>query len=236
MKKIFLLILVSILAFSLFGCYENDTEENKDTETEIETESETAEESSCDEPEDLWTDAKPVIYLYPNSTIGVDVKLNYIGALTCTYPEYNDGWSVTATPDGTLYDENGMEYNYLYWEGIDDAEPDFSSGYCVRGEDTAGFLEDILSKLGLTRREANEFIVYWLPLMEPNEYNIISFDTENYIKNAQLVITPEPDSMIRVFMTWKASDKPVEITAPEIEAPTRNGFTVVEWGGKEIEE
>ena len=43
-----------------------------------------------------------------------------------------------------------------------------TEGFCVKGEDTAAFLEDALSKLGLNRKEANEFIVYWLPLMEQN--------------------------------------------------------------------
>ena len=32
--------------------------------------------------------------------------------------------------------------------------------------------EEALADLGLTRREANEFMVYWLPMMEPNPYNL----------------------------------------------------------------
>ncbi|MBO4212465.1 MAG: hypothetical protein J5878_07410 [Oscillospiraceae bacterium] len=99
------------------------------------------------------------------------------GRLSCTYPAYGAGWSVTAQPDGTLTDENGTVYNYLYREGVNDAARDFSKGFCVRGADTADFLEDALSKLGLTRREANEFIVSRLPRMEDNAWNLISFQS-----------------------------------------------------------
>ena len=115
---------------------------------------------------------KPVIYLYPEETTGVEVTLNFAGKLTSTYPEYENGWKVTAEPDGTLTDSDGKVYNYLFWEGVADTEFDFSEGFCVKGSDTAEFLEDALARLGLTRREANEFIVYWLPLMEGNKYNL----------------------------------------------------------------
>lgn len=181
------------------------------------------------------TEAKPVIYLYPETKTDVSVKLNYDGKLTCTYPAYENGWSVTAAPDGTLTDAKGQTYNYLYWEGQADAEFDFTEGFCVPGEDTAAFLENALAKLGLNRREANEFIVYWLPLMEGNAYNLISFQTEAYTDHAELEISPAPDTLIRVFMAWKPLEEAVEIPAQALTAPERTGFTAVEWGGSQID-
>jgi len=179
-------------------------------------------------------DAKPVIYLYPKERSEVEVELDYSGKLTCTYPKYENGWSITAEPDGTLYDSKGQEYSYLYWEGISSAKYDFSKGACIPGKDTAQYLEYALGAQGLTRREANEFIVYWLPLMEKNDYNLISFQTEAYANNAKLKITPEPDTVIRVFMAWKKIVTPQVITPQIFETPERTGFTVVEWGGCEI--
>lgn len=176
-------------------------------------------------------DLKPVIYLYPEEKEDVSVGLDYAGNLTCTYPEYNGKWSVTAQPDGTLTDTTGQTYNYLYWEGENDAAYDFSEGFCVAGSDTAAFLESALDQLGLTRREANEFIVYWLPLMQDNPYNVISFQTDAYTQAAQLRIDPEPDTLLRVFMAWEPADAPVDIPAQELAAPERVSFTVVEWGG-----
>ncbi|MBE6540893.1 MAG: hypothetical protein E7672_00375 [Ruminococcaceae bacterium] len=177
---------------------------------------------------------KPVIYLYPESETNVQVKLTFDGRLTCTYPLYNDGWTVTAFPDGTLFDGQGQMYNYLYWEGETDVRFDFTKGFCVKGSDTAEFLEDALEKLGLTRREANEFIVYWLPIMQNNAYNVISFQSDVYTNAAKLEITPEPDTVIRVYMAWQASDEYVEIEEQILTSAEREGFTVVEWGGGEV--
>ena len=196
-------------------------------------------ESTTEEPttevttttEGIITTAKPVIYLYPQEACKVEVSLDYCGELTCTYPKYEAPWSVTARPDGTLLDANGQEYAYLYWEGVGYENFDFSRGFCIAGEDTATFLEDALAKLGLTRREANEFIVYWLPLMEGNPYNVISFQTDTYEEAAKLTVSPQPDTMIRVFMAWYGTDTSVELPAQSLTAPQREGFTLVEWGG-----
>ncbi len=178
---------------------------------------------------------KPVIYLYPEEETEVSVKLSLDGRLTCTYPAYNTGWKITAAPDGTLTDAKGQTYNYLYWEGQTNAKWDMTEGFCVKGEDTAVFLEEALEKLGLTRKEANEFIVYWLPLMEQNPYNIISFQQEIYTDAAKLTVAPAPDTIIRVFMAWQGTECYVNIKEQVLSAPERTGFTVVEWGGTEVE-
>ena len=177
---------------------------------------------------------KPVIYLYPEEKMEVSVRLCLDGTMTCAYPEYNNGWTVTAMPDGTLIDAEGKMYNYLYWEGESDTQYDMSQGFCIKGEDTAEFLEGALAALGLNRREANEFIVYWLPLMEQNNYNVISFQDDKYTDAAKLDVSPIPDTIIRVFMTWYESESYVELDAQDLTAPSREGFTVVEWGGSEI--
>lgn len=192
--------------------------------------------AACQEvqEEQYDTAAKPVIYLYPEEETQVTVQLDYAGELTCTYPAYQDGWTVTASPDGTLTDNQGQTYNYLYWEGKDNVEYDFSQGFCVAGEDTAAFLEDALNQLGLTRQEANEFIVYWLPHMEGNAYNLIAFQTSSYTDHARLTADPAPDTVLRVFMAWKPLDRSVELPPQTLAAPVRTGFTLVEWGGAEI--
>ena len=185
--------------------------------------------------DEMVTETKPVIYLYPEEQTKVSVQLDYQGKLVCTYPEYKDGWNVTAYPDGTLTDDQGMTYNYLYWEGSSDRISDFSQGFCIPGSETASFLEEALAQLGLTRKEANEFIVYWLPLMERNPYNVISFQTTSYTETAKLLVTPEPDTVIRVFMAWYGIEDPLTIPPQELSAHERQGFTVVEWGGENVD-
>ena len=47
----------------------------------------------------------------------------------------------------------------------------------------------------------------------------------------KLVITPEPDTKIRLNFYFKPLDKPIKIQEKKIETPERRGFVVVEWGG-----
>lgn len=185
--------------------------------------------------EDIVCADKPVLYLYPEKETQISISLDLQGELTHAYPAYNEGWKVVAKPDGTLTDESGREYYCLFWEGIIGAEYDMSKGFVVPGSETAAFLEEKLNVLGLTEKEANEFIIYWLPRMENNAYNLISFQTEAYTDYAGLVINPEPDSVLRVFMAWQALDEKVDIEEQELcDSFERKGFTVVEWGGAEL--
>ena len=181
------------------------------------------------------TSAKPVIYLYPEEKTEVAVMLDYDGILTTTYPAYGDGWRVLAQPDGTLTNlADGREYSYLFWEGETGTVYDFSQGFVVPGEDTAAFLQEALAALGLTVREYNEFIVYWLPQMEGNPYNLISFQGDDYTDSVVLTIDPAPDSLLRVFMAWKALEEPIDVETQVLEPFQREGFTVVEWGGTKV--
>ena len=70
--------------------------------------------------------------------------------------------------------------------------------------------------------------------MESNPYNLIAFQQDAYTNHAALSITPEPESLLRVFMAWKALDAPVDLSAQTLPHVDRSGFTVVEWGGTEV--
>lgn len=181
-------------------------------------------------------DGKPVIYLYPTEEETINVKLDYDGELTATYPTYNDGWTVKAKPDGTLTNlEDNKEYSYLFWEGNPNVDLNISEGFVVKAEDTKDFLQEKLEYLGLTPKEYNEFIVYWLPILQENKYNLISFAGEEYNDYAKLEITPKPDSILRVMMIYKPLKKPIEIKEQELKQFERTGFTVIEWGGRQVD-
>ncbi len=179
---------------------------------------------------------KPVIYLYPEEETRVHVELSFNGKLTGVYPAYENGWDVVASPDGTLTDpETGREYYCLFWEGVSNVPYDFSEGFVVEGANTEAFLEETLKTLGLTDREANEFIIYWLPRMEGNAYNLISFQQESYTDNAVLAVVPAPDTILRVFMAYQPLEYPIRVLPQKLETIERTGFTLVEWGGAEIQ-
>lgn len=184
---------------------------------------------------------KPVIYMYPEEDTEAYVSLDLRGDLTCTYPQYNNdfGWHVEAHPDGRITDlTGGRDYNYLYWEGMGEVPDSFDRAICVRGEDTAAFLEEYLEAAGLNYGEIDDFITYWLPRMEGNAYNLISFPAEEYEQMAELNVSPAPDTMIRVYMVFTPLDEEVQIEeGHELLMPqgvVREGYTVVEWGGSEV--
>ncbi|MBR6257475.1 MAG: hypothetical protein IKR23_08860 [Lachnospiraceae bacterium] len=209
---------------------------------------------------------KPAIYIYPDEDMTADtgmfsddntplsevhVKLSlYRTDMISMWPDadqvdaYMYYWNMYAAPDGTLYDSNGNEYTYIFWEAGDHGVHDFSKGFCVAGEDTAEFLRNTLSQIGLTPAEYNEFIVYWLPRMQGNAYNLITFEglekNDAYNSYYGLEVTDahgnEAESVLRVMMVWKPVDEYTEIEPQVFTGFERNGFTIVEWGGSELPE
>ena len=192
-----------------------------------------------DNPEDpddpnLWVAKKPLIYLYPTEDMRVSVKLGNPSKLTSTYPAYDGGWNVLAKKDGTLIN-NGRSYYGLYWEGANYTAKQSDEGFVVAGKDSAKFLEEKLAQLGLTEREANEMIIYWLPQLEKNAYNYIRFDLNDVMDEYMpLNVSPKPNTTIRVMMVFKPLEKSVVVHEQKLSTPERKGFVVVEWGGSEI--
>jgi len=180
--------------------------------------------------------AKPIIYIYPEKEMELTIKLGMKDNITCSYPKYQDGWNVIAYPDGTLIDkENNKKLYALYWEGRRKKEIPMNDGFVVKGEDSAKFLEEKLAILGLNEKESEEFIIYWLPKLESNKYNLIRFETMNEIEqNMPIEIYQEPDTLIRVWMQFKGLETSIEIPEQYLETNGRVGFTLVEWGGTEI--
>lgn len=182
---------------------------------------------------------KPVIYLYPQKPINVQVRLNFKGQIIESIPNYKvthqEGWYVLAYPNGRLFNyQNGRMYKYLYWEGLPAKSVNWNltTGFVVKGSEVNAFLRNILPVLGLNKQEIADFIEYWGPVLTKNKYNLIHFSFAKYEQLAQLQITPKPDTIIRVFMVVKPLGRPIKISSQHFNnIPQRKGFTVVEWGG-----
>ena len=56
---------------------------------------------------------KPVLYLYPEEDMMVNVTFDNKDKLLSTYPKYKNEWNVFAKKDGTLIDEDGRKYYAL---------------------------------------------------------------------------------------------------------------------------
>ena len=182
---------------------------------------------------------KPVIYLYPENTMDIEVKLKIKNdKLTCIYPKFNENdntWKIKASPDGTIVIKD-KKYPYLFWESESYANQDLSSGFIVKAENAENFLEEKLKKLGLNEKETCDFITFWLPLLLKNKISLCSFQSEKFFENFLLDVSPKPKTMIRVFLSIKKLEKEIEVKEQEIKEIKREGFTVVEWGGSDIQD
>lgn len=175
---------------------------------------------------------KPVIYLYPKATTDVSVALPSSISVTQSEPTYQqNGWHVTAHPDGSLTNSDGQTYGSLYWEGTGVAYAPPTDGFVIKDGDVGAQLKTILAKYGLNEKESQDFRDFWVPKMISAPYYRVSFLTSAWSAAAPLRVTPRPTSEIRIFMDWQKLDAPVSIPAPKIVTPVRNGFTLVEWGG-----
>ena len=180
---------------------------------------------------------KPILYLYPTQTTQLSIKLVNEDKITCSYPKYKESWKIIANQNGTLLDQKtNRELYALYYENnnVKDYKIE-KEGFVIKGTESAEFLEEKLAILGLNERESEEFIIYWLPKLEKNKYNYIRFASKEEIEeNMPIEFSVEPDTLIRIMMTYKGLNKPIKVEEQELSTPPRNGFVVVEWGGSEI--
>jgi len=197
-----------------------------------------------------WTWAtpscKPVIYLYPQEPINLNVKIKPFGQLTVTDPPYDSekGWEVLVLPDGTIQETHLAgprkagtseveKYPYLYYEGIITKFKTPNKGWVVKKEKLPEFFDDLLPQLGLNEKEARDFQDYWLGELIDSPYFFASLLSQKEIEKIEPVeFSKQPDIFIRVRFYFKDLDLPVIADPPVLPvAPNRNGFAAVEWGG-----
>ncbi|WP_310556643.1 hypothetical protein [Flavobacterium sp.] len=182
---------------------------------------------------------KPVMYLYPTEKMEVNVTFNFDGKLQTTFPEYKQKWEVTAYPNGQLFEKNTKRfYNSLFWDGeinYPDKHFDYKTGFVVSKNDLTSFLINKLEFIGLNNNETNDFVQFWLPILELNNLNFIHFRlNKDYDVISKNHINPSPTSSIRVFIEFYGIDHKISIPEQELEKTERKGFTLVEWGGSDV--
>lgn len=171
---------------------------------------------------------KPAVYLYPVETMNVDVKVKVNGKLTLSEPLYGKGWNVTAAPSGLIDDK----YDYLFYEAeLNRIElPD--EGWVVAYDKIENWFDEYLPQMGLNTKEKEQFKEYWLKDLRRTNYYEIKLLGENFLsENMDLIISPKPETILRLNFYFKPLNTMHELKAPEIKRIERIGFTVIEWGG-----
>ena len=74
-----------------------------------------------------------------------------------------------------------------------------------------------------------DFIAYWLTILLANQLSSCTFQNETFFDHIKFNVTP--DTLIRIFLSIKKLDSPVEIKEQKLEDIERKSFIVVEWDG-----
>lgn len=171
---------------------------------------------------------KPAVYLYPIEDSIIKVKLEINGKLIQDIPEYNLGWEVFVTKAGII--EN--QYDYLFYEAKLKKIDLPNNGWIVKYENLDSWFETNLIKLGLNQKEKDQFKDYWLKELPKSNYYQIKLLEDSFLKeNMDLIVSPQPNTLIRLNFYFKPIKENIDLPEPIIVTPQRNGFTVVEWGG-----
>ncbi len=179
---------------------------------------------------------KPVVYLYPQKPMNIDVNVFPGNGISFSDPEIGNGWKVFSDEQSNIKNlADGKTYPYLFWEGAGDVYYKIpEQGFVVASGELNDFFDEKLAKLGLISKEINDFKEFWIPKMqeEKKPYYFVTFLSKRYIDTlAPLSVSPQPDSVIRVLMDFQGLDRAEKVSELKITTPERNGFTVVEWGG-----
>lgn len=182
--------------------------------------------------------AKPVIYLYPEEPTLVNVKVKIPGEIFISDPLYpENGWqNVLANPDGSLV-YNNKKYKELFYESYVDRVNPPDNGIIIPYSQLKKELSEAITKLGLQGAERDEFIDFWIPVLNKFDSPYILFSILDPIEKERLdhvEISPKPDTFITFIAYFKPLQKKPTDLKPLIlpkSPPERKGFTAVEWGG-----
>ncbi len=183
--------------------------------------------------------AKPVIYIYPTEKTEIDLELNFKGELLTTFPKYDKNWDVIAEQNGQIFDKKtNRYYSSLFWDGTIDFPEEhykYDDGFIVPKEKLTEFFIEKLGYIGLNNQETNDFIQYWLPILERNKYNFIHFlVNEKCNEIADLKVNPKPETSIRIYMEFYGLENYINCNEQQLPKTERKGFTLIEWGGADV--
>jgi len=162
--------------------------------------------------------------------------------LTDLQPQFTNCDNLDSSHFGSEYAKISCQknnYPYLYWSGnrLGVEYPKMDKGWIIEKKNLSEFLDSKLDEMGLNAKEKSDMIEYWLPYLanKTGDYFRLSFlQTKEMNQIAPMNITPRPNTVFRIFLDWdNYQAKPgFELQPQNLDKlSSRNGFTVVEWGG-----
>lgn len=188
--------------------------------------------------------AKPILYLYSEKEMNVNVNFEAKSDIVFTHPSYANGWNFSLKENKLTDTTTHRTYPYLFWDGKTDElgfhfQDGILQGAVIRTDTVISFLENTLTAMGMNATEQTDFITFWGPRMISQEYVLVQFLNNKLYdqKISTLSVTPTPDNLLRTFMLFcplETDQLPIRLLPQQFESVSRTGFTLVEWGGSEL--
>uniref|UniRef100_UPI00321785BD PKD domain-containing protein n=1 Tax=uncultured Draconibacterium sp. TaxID=1573823 RepID=UPI00321785BD len=172
---------------------------------------------------------KPNIYIYPENNINLCVTISFPmgGEIVESIPAYAEQWCVNIDTTGKI----DNQYDYLFYESKQPNTFQYKKGWCVARKDINSFFKTNMKQYNFSDTEINDFIEYWMPLLDENNYYMVYPQTNKIIDEIiKLNFSIQPDNVSRLFYGVLGVDEYTEIEKPVINPFNRNGFHIIEWG------
>ena len=83
--------------------------------------------------------------------------------------------------------------------------------------------------MGMGEKEIQDFKKYWLPELKTEPYYFFHFYQNDVLDEiAPITITPKPEKISRILMTYYGMQKPFEVKKQELKAFERTGYFAIE--------
>ena len=182
---------------------------------------------NCD---DDIIDYKPNIYIYPTTQLNLNVQISFPmgGEIITSIPDYGKGWNITVDTNGLI----DNKYRFLFYESIQPNVWQREQGWIIKKDNLESFFRANMAEYGFKGMEIEDFIEYWIPLLDKNEFYLIYPQTKNILyKVISLDVSIQPDNMLRLHYLIKGTNNNnINLAAPTIEGFKRDGYYITEWG------
>lgn len=164
------------------------------------------------------------------------------GNLTDLQPQFTNCLTINSAKFGSEYAKDACQnnaYPYLYWAGTSTNRPYpvITKGWIVDKSNVSTFMNNTLDTIGFTSKEKSDFLSYWIPKMLSHNtpyYRISFLQNAEMDEIAPMKVNPIPNHYYRYFLDYiPLNAKPsVSIQPQTLNKIQRNGFILVEWGGR----
>ncbi len=179
---------------------------------------------------------KPVIYVYSDVNVPLEIGIKPKGELAFTYPQTTGKWNGTATSNG--FDINGKHYPYLFWEAKMDISKNLKWGNAsfIAKDQVLSYLEKVCEKVGLNDTERTDLITYWGPrMMQYENIQVLALTEDIDQLFGELSVSNNSFMTERFYVIFKeANGKTEHWNLDELKPFKRSPKFILEWGGADV--